>query len=316
MEQNTIQAVCDFFNIGSMLSCSALPTARTHDSLKVDTPDGTYVIKSFPTTSKQSLINSESIAKYVANADLPAITATEHNNNLLFEHQNNLYIAYPYIDSHTYKRSEISLEQSMVVSAFLAKLHNLNITLPAEPEWTYQYHPRIWQAAEAELPMVEQMKPIIEHCYQTYADLKNKTDPDIITSHRDIDDTNIIWKNTEEFFIIDWELAGKIDAAVELMYVAIIFCMELDQYFNLEKFQAILKQYLELRPIKTKNCESLLYSVLVMSLSWSQNHLQYLKKYTPDQDEYKHIANGIKSSFISVNFLLSIKQDINNAWQI
>ena len=319
IEEAILQDVCNFFEIGTLKASTKMHGARSHHAVKVETSQGLYVVKMLLNKPGKSLNldlfrNTEAIAYVSLKANLPAIPALIRHNDVIFSKDDQDFMVYPYVDAQMIKRSAMSVPQCGAVASFLARLHNLNLKIPAAPVWKFSYHPQEWQSVITTLPKVAEMVKTIQDCFEANTRLQQNIVADVVVSHRDLDQNNILWRNETDYVVIDWELAGFIDAATELMYVTIAFSMETASTFNFEKFTVIVTAYLGHRAIKTTDAEPLIYCVLANWLSWAQGQLHRVVVNKPDLAQLNSIIVGVRHSLEAFAYVLSIKPKIIAAW--
>lgn len=325
---DVLQKVCDHFDLGVLHASSIMLGGRSHDVRQLKTDRGVFIAKRLLEHGNQPLNldvlrNTAAISLVVKKHGLPAITPLVKNNDVLFNQAQNVYMVYPFVAARVVQRGVMSVAQCCDVAVFLAKLHNLNLSVPAAAKWDYHYQGTNWKQAydyfmQAHLfsiaPLLERLNATIRSCFSNYIAFKSAIVSDVVVSHRDVDPYNVLWFLSGDYAVIDWDLAGKIDAAEELMYVAMGFAREADNQFNIAKFTAILQSYSAVRPIKTQEVKPLFYAVLANWLAWCQGQLHKVMHAQFDLATLNAITLGVRRSLLTTEYMLSIESEIEQAW--
>ncbi len=329
MIDGTLQKVCDFFNLGRMLRAVPMSGARSHAVYHITADQGDYIVKQFMAHCHEPidvavLRSTAAIARCGFEYKLPVISALfaagHADGDVLCVERGAVYMAYPYIQAYTRSAREMTLEQGKLIAQFLVRFHQLNLTPPTpRPVWNLQYTSSIWIAvhryflehshATAAL-LLERLHSKIMFCFTACQASKTFIVPDLVISHRDIDPLNILWLSNTEYRVIDWDLAGEVDAAVELLYVAIGLALESATHLNSEKFKAIVATYCSQRTVHTKDVTPVLYTVLAYWLSWVQEQLHKLVYQEFDLNQFHRIVESVCYSLQAMEYLLQIQQQL------
>lgn len=325
---DTLQQVCDYFELGTLYAAADLHGGRSHTVYKVTTDQGDFVIKKL-SASRDAVLdldifrNTAAISLVVEKSNFPAITPYIKHNDVLFKSENSAYMVCPFYDGHVIRRSNMSITQCKIVATFLANLHNLNLSVPAAMPWDYRYKSADWKNGYDYFVenhnydialLLERLTKMIRNCFSKYIEFKAEIACDVVVSHRDIDPYNILWQPSGAYAVIDWDLAGQIDAAEELMYAAIGFARESTTRFNFGKFTAMLECYVALRPIKTSDARPLFYAVLANWLTWSQGRLNRIVFGQHDLATLNQMIAGLRNSLLATEYLLSIEKEVLVSW--
>ncbi len=324
-----LQAVCDHFELGRIIKTGELVGGRSHEVKRVTTERGDYVLKKLVCDQSASQCldlfrNTAAIACAVQKNRLPAIAPLTINDDVLCLSHHCVYMAYPYIDTTLINRTKLDGKQCNLIARFVAQLHTMQITVPADPVWGFHYKSDIWKHAYAYFSskhifsitsLLERLDQTVRSCFVKYHDLRSTITADVIVSHRDIDPYNILWPTDNTYAVIDWDLAGQIDAAVELMYVAIGFARIDAQQFNFKKFTQMLATYSSIREIKTSDPRPLLYTVLANWLSWQQAQLQRMLMADMTLSTLNLMVGSLRESLLAMEYMLCIEPQLLQAWR-
>ncbi len=93
---------------------------------------------------------------------------------------------------------------------------------------------------------------------------------ELIFSHRDLDDKNILWRNAAPT-ILDWEYSGLIDATLDLLIVALNFSGVQYGELNFANFRAVFNGYCEINKTLPKITPQHIYLYFGYCLDWILN---------------------------------------------
>lgn len=328
MDDAKLQVICDYFEFGVLGQWHTLKGGRSHVTYALTTDRGKFVIKQLQNhyhlpISLELFRNTAAITHLFASKDIPAITPLIKHNDVILEYDDNYFMAFPFVDARMLLNKQYSVDQCYTIGQLLARIHLINPDIPAAPAWKFHYHPQEWQHAYdffverhvfSIAPRLKRMDAVIEQCFKHYERLATDIIPDVVVSHRDVDPHNILWHPTGDCAIIDWDLAGKIDAAVEWMYVALGFGRKSATEFVPQRFSALLKGYTSLRPLQTTQVEPLIYATLCNWLMWCQKQMHKLTLGQNDLATANDIAVGVRYSLTTVEYIISMIDTIKALW--
>jgi Ser/Thr protein kinase RdoA (MazF antagonist) len=329
IELDFLQHACDFFELGQIEDATQLKGGRTHLVYRVKTHNGAYIIKDLQSRHEKEINfdlfrNTTALAYVMRKNTLPAVPALIKNDDVVFVEKQHAFMVYHYVNARLIKRSDMTVTQCELIAEFIAKMHSLNLDVPAAPCWNYRYKSDVWKAAFNFLeeqhifslaPMLQRLNDRIRAVFSKYIELKATIEEDVVIGHRDIDAYNVLWSSEKNFVVIDWDCAGQIDAAVELMYVAIDFAHVGHLEFDLDKFKGIVTAYQVAREIKTKAFKPLFYTVITNWLNWCQDRLYLLTSVDNDLVTINSLVVSVRHSLEAFEYMLSIEDQFDAAWQ-
>ncbi len=315
--------IADYYGLGAIQGKpKALDGGRSHLLWRMDTTGGCFVVKQMlPRFEKEVNVDlcrhTQAIAKLVAKHGLPAVTALVNRDcDICFIENKVVYMVFPYVNALRLSRSKMAIEQCTIGGDCLARLHGLALDVPSAPQWQFHFHSEYLDYIEN----LKQIKPklatelwsmldTIKHCYRVAAQYHALVPQNIVVSHRDLDTYNFIWDTQGNYYIVDWDTAGQVDAATELMYVAITWGMERYDYLNMDKVIALFKAYQKRRPLEIKDRLALLDTVLVNWMNWMFKQLRRLATQSLTLAEQNAAISEIHNSVLSFSHVQSGKSD-------
>lgn len=190
--------------------------------------------------------DSENIANYFAQLGLPAVAALKMNDRFVHEFEGVFYIIYPAISGELLKAREIRPSHAKIVGDIFADLHAVGTQIVEKKKPIYLFHsPEEWKelgALSGEFVDTFLLQKILAWNY-TYSSHFLAAEKEVIVSHRDLHYGNLLWDNQGAPHIIDWESAGSIDPAMEIVGFALEWSGILAGQFNQEIFRSMLRAY-------------------------------------------------------------------------
>ncbi len=125
----------------------------------------------------------------------------------------------------------------------------------------------------------------------------------MIISHGDIDQKNVIWKNNNELWIIDWEGVSKTNPELEIVDAALNWGGLVAGKIDENSIKAVINGYKNSgMPIK-ESIPDLLNGSIIKWLAWLEFNLQRALKSPNDHLAMNQIENTFRNlTLISENF--------------
>lgn len=320
--------ICQIYSLGTLKQHRLLKGGRSHTTIYLLTSKGEYVVKQLLSRHGHALDlnrfrNTAAIAHWFAKHGVSAVPPFLINGDVIVEIDASYYMVYPYVNANMLHFNKYGIKRCQHVAAALAQLHTLNPQVRAPHAWRFHYNETAWNDAYhyfrerhvfSIAPRLQKMQSTIAQCFADYERCLPHIEEDRVVSHRDIDRRNVLWKANGEFVLIDWDLAGHIDAAVELMYVVLGLSMRAKGVFDRERFSTLLTTYSAKRPIKTKDAEALVLTVLCNWLTWDQAQMSLLISGDYDLAASNEIAVGLRHSLDAVVYVMSVMDEIKKLW--
>ncbi|WP_019215254.1 phosphotransferase enzyme family protein [Legionella tunisiensis] len=187
--------------------------------------------------TRQRLEFTQALATIAANElDLTFSARHTEATHVLLTVDGHFALILPYCEGNVLET--VDCKQAYILGNKLAQLHSLQVPIQGAESF-----PAIRPLSEfaAEGHYAPWLRKLIDHCNR-YRDYEAKH---WVVSHRDIHMTNIIWRDSETPHVIDWESAGYIHPAIELVGLAVNCAGMAHATFATEQFQATLLGYAE-----------------------------------------------------------------------
>ena len=233
-----LDALCTLLEIGTQRgTLSPVYGGFHHKMWRLETQRGTYAIKqlSADTDFSKSDISrhynvTESVAEAFSNRGIPAIFALKHNKNYLQLIENIGYLVYPWTDAVALDVDSISRKHVLEVGRVLASMHCANISSPELNAVSFDIHPEdilvllVQRATECNIKNADVLKEQLPNFLDIVARQKAATqvlEKHVVVSHGDLDHKNVLWGDSGEAILIDWESARKLNPTYEALLEAL-----------------------------------------------------------------------------------------------
>ena len=229
-----------------------------HRVYSLETTTGKYVVKllnpniMIRQNAVFNYINSEKIAQLAAE-NVPALPAEKRNGNSLQNINGQFYLVFKWVDAISLGISEIDISHCRIMGGILAGIHQTDFSKlkvvqeeggnGKTTEWsTYLQRGRAMGVEWADL-LHEALQDIIEWDLQAQV-AREAMSSGMIISHRDLEPKNVLWQNDTPL-LIDWESAGYIHSAQDLLETAIYWSKNATGKIIQLKFSSFLNGYKE-----------------------------------------------------------------------
>ena len=203
-EINHINKVCEFFNIGTLVSePKRIYGGFLHKMWRVDSDKRSYAIKQLSADldlTNQSIIKnyemSEVIVSKFIKLGIPAIGAVENLGRHLFISEGVGFLVYPWVDAVTLGQSSILEKQACRIAEILAQIHGINLFVPEIMQSTFEVHSNetiqnlFEQAARADCSFSDELrmhKKSIFMANEAYQHAIPLLQAHLVVSHGDLD---------------------------------------------------------------------------------------------------------------------------------
>ena len=290
--------ICSLIGVGTPLGRpEPITGGLLHRMWRVETQGGTLAVKVLNpeimsrSNAKQNFRISERAAKIANGEGICAVTAKTVGNDPWIESNGSSVMVFDWADGRTLLPEECTSEHTMRIGEILFQIHSLNIatdgleppTWSAIPEDTWKSH--IEKARQSiscwELPWETLLHDVINWC-RLFQDASDSLSKRLVISHRDLDSKNVIWKNAQTPYVIDWESAGYVNPTVDLIEAALNWSRNQDGTSDKTRFQAVIQSYVQAGGSLYGKVLDALYGTLGGMLGW----LEYNMRRSVDEDVF------------------------------
>lgn len=174
--------------------------------------------------------HTEAAADAFSRAGIPAVVALASGGQYLHLLDGVGYLVYPWTDATALGKNAIAPERAECVAGILARMHRLDIQVPGLPTaefdtnseenvsalvaWAVQRNVRDARELESRLP---DMLEVLRLQDDAIAVLRRH----LVVSHGDLDHKNVLWTDSGEPLLIDWESVRWLNPTHELILEAL-----------------------------------------------------------------------------------------------
>jgi Ser/Thr protein kinase RdoA (MazF antagonist) len=292
-------AACDLGGpTGDLLG---VPGGLLHRLWRLDTTQGAFAVKQLnPAVMRRPHVRaayclSEQIAAEMATHGVPAVAALACDGDPVREIDDITALVYPWIDGEVLAASSVEPERGRQVGAVLGHIHALNLQFPALPlsEWG-SFHDDDWDlltvhAYDQGISWARHVRvamPQLSEWSRLYEQASVQLGQDMVVSHRDVDQKNVIWRDEHTPLLVDWEGAGLVNPTMELVGVALDWSGLATEMVREDTFNALIEGYVGAGGIVRVAGSAALHGVMGIWLGWLLFNMQRsLGEFTSGEDE-------------------------------
>lgn len=230
-----------------------------HRMYQLKTDKGQYAVKALNPqimqrkTAMSNYIFSENVAKFAYQNGINALPAIVSNGSCIHEVSGQYYMLFPWVQGKTLPTGTIDIERCKIIGEVLAKIHKIEFSklIYDNQNETFttsvvEWNDYAFKGRNDNLEWAYLLLDNLEKCYQ-WEKLANSSVKllmnNIVVSHRDLDQKNVLWDENGFLIIIDWEAAGKTNPTQELIDVALNWSGFESGVINKDAFSAIISTY-------------------------------------------------------------------------
>ena len=290
--------ICSVIGVGTPMGSPVPVTGGLlHRMWRVETQCGTLAVKvlnpeiiSRP-DAKQNYRISEKVAKIANDMGVPAVVAKTVGEDPWIESNGSYVMVFDWVDGGTLLPGECSFEHASRMGEILFQIHSLDIVIPDLEPPTWSSPPEdTWNSLVEKARrsisyweyMLKNLLPDVLKWSRLFQDAAIPLSQHLIISHGDLDSKNVIWKNAQTPYVIDWESAGYVNPTLELIEVALNWSRKQDGTSDKARFQAVIQSYVKAGGSLYGNVVDALYGTMGGMLGW----LEYNMRRSIDEDVF------------------------------
>lgn len=283
LSNQIVTEICEAYQLGTMIApIKEISGGSLHKLWQLQTNQGIYALKQIQQNNiallKDNLLSperSQEIAAFMQKNGIPTISALQHNGHYIVTLDQQPFMVMPWLQGETLADANINLATIRKIGNLLAQIHLANfvdeqIKLPSwkgltKHEW--QNLIALIQIPEMIVTLQTELPNLIlwsEHANQVSDILCQE----LVFSHRDLDEKNVIWQKNNALILLDWEYAGLINPHLDLFIVALNWSGILSGTFSKEKYQAIICGFNELQTLNPTPSIEIFYGYVGYCLDW------------------------------------------------
>ena len=307
MNHNHLMEICTSLNLGTPIeSPTRVYGGLLHIMWYLRTDKASYAIKQLSADinlTNESVIKnyelSERIASRYAGLGIPAISAIEKVGEYLNIIDGKGYLVYPWVGAQALDKDAISKTHALKIADILAKMHLINLDVPEIVETEFGIHTNdkilelINKAESFNCPFANDLRQnqdkifAINDAYQNAIPVLKK---EIIVSHGDLDQKNVLWDKNDNPFLVDWESACKVNPTYDIINTAFYWSGITTANFNQALFIEIIRSYQKSGGVINKNHVEAAFYGTFSWLGWMVYNIERACKTDPNSLDQKKIG--------------------------
>ena len=308
MHENLISRICKLYNLGRLKGdVRAVQGGLIHKMWHIQTTQGEYAIKELnlkiqeldSNISSENSIQktyelTESIAQAFLESGIPAVAALKAGNEYVSKIADKLVIVFEWVEGTILPVQAVSKGQAFLIGKTLAKIHKTNLVVPdlntnSLPTFSSGHWGTLFEKFLGKFPESGSWlsKELVLDWNKKAKDIIQTLERHLIVSHGDIDQKNVIWKDSMHPFIIDWESAGQVNPGLELMDAALNWGGLVSGDVDEGSTKAFLDGYKSEGIEIIESGEDLLSACIIKWLPWLEFNMQRAVNLDNDSEEQR-----------------------------
>lgn len=276
------EKLCDQLALGKLIKePETLVGGHLHRMFALETTQGKYAVKTLnpqimarPTALK-NYIKAEKIVSIVSK-HVTAQPAKILKGAFLQNIDNQYYMIFDWIEGHTLKPQQITVDNCKRMGSLLADIHKTDYSLnDLSADCSHEMHEIDWdfylnKGKEMESIWVNLLSDNIEKLYLWSTKARHSEGlltSECVFSHRDLEPKNVMWIQDRPI-IIDWESAGEINPKHDLVETAVYWSLNACGQLAKEKFYAFVSAYQARCPVEEADWRIVLELGYSSKLEW------------------------------------------------
>jgi Ser/Thr protein kinase RdoA (MazF antagonist) len=232
----------------------------THRVYRVRAARGDFAVKVINPTIRnydgirESLRRGELVARAAAVAGLPAVCALNISGDTVVDIGNSTLMAYRWREGSALSGGSAGPEIGGIIGTLIGRLHALELPWEVESPSSGKETEEDWESLlavgeENGMAWAAETRATIHELgvWSGYARAAKRGLADrLVVGHRDLDPKNVLWSDDGNPWIVDWESAGPIPPAKEILAAALDWS---GHGQDIDTFTATLKAYRSLREL-------------------------------------------------------------------
>ena len=251
--------LCNKFELGIPLSSPRrVYGGLLHVMWRVNTIDSSYAIKQL--SPDIDLANEDIIKNYnltetinfsFSEHGIPAVCALEQEGKYLTLINGTGFLVYPWVDAEPLHKDMVSEFHALKIAEIIAKMHLINLDVPEITTPGFDIHSNdnlielFNKARNYHCPFVAKLlenQNVITKTNTIYQDTIPLLKEQIVVSHGDLDQKNVLWDKNNNPILIDWECARKLNPTHEIVNAGLDWS-GITSSFNKDIFIKMMRAY-------------------------------------------------------------------------
>jgi thiamine kinase-like enzyme len=256
-----LDRLCELFQLGPPGRQLCRVSGGFHHRMwRLDAAGASYAIKQFAAdvdvtdaATRPRLNATEVVAREFADRGIPALASLSRGGQHLQVIDDVGYLVFPWTHSKAREKNDIAPYHLDTVARILARMHRADIQvdgLRSPPAWPHTVESVADLLVLAQTRNVRDADYLLERKAHLLALVKKQPSAQArlsrqtTVSHGDLDHKNVLWSDSGQPLLIDWESARPINPAYELLMEALDWS-GITAHFEFRPFENFLQAYVD-----------------------------------------------------------------------
>lgn len=316
-----LQHICLALNLGvSVTQPTPVSGGLINKMWHVQTATGQYAIKELNQTLIQAddivtqQNSTEDVARQLGTMGIPVASGLLHNNSSVVEVDGSYYIVYPWLSGTLCDSNQVSSTHAKIMALLVAQIHQQKLQVPAFKHtklhaYSNDYFEQLVSNADtAQLScaaLLNENLSAICLINENFLESIPNLNKDLVVSHGDLDQKNVVWVDELHPVIIDWECAGLVNPTHEIIAIALDWSGVNAGHIDLEVFAMMVAEYQRAGGrIDSTVIEPAFDAVGGNWLNWLRSNIeQMLDRQHDDQDADDNNTEHVLHTITMLNYL-------------
>jgi Ser/Thr protein kinase RdoA (MazF antagonist) len=298
-----------------------------HKIYKLYTSKGMYAVKVLRSADASNdatlsqIINSEKIAQFAHDNSINALPAITINGNTLFHIDGQYVLAYPWFNGKADQPNSIDTTRCASIGGLLARIHKLDFSSIAYSIEKHIMFEMIDWYAYSKIAHADKHEwyDIYSYNLSTLENLQDKAiaayqklNHNLVISHRDLLQKNVLWDIDKVPMIIDWESAGYINPGLDLLDVSLFWSGGHKGVPDTQAINSFMKSYIVNGGDIPHDFNDIIHARFLSKLDWLEYNLKSaLGIDCADIDERSKCSKRVIKTIDSILVYIKIIPELN-----
>lgn len=321
MNKNLLSEICQKYDFGKPTE-EPYPVSGglIHKIWHIRTNKGQFVVKVLDSEIMkrpnivESFELSEKIARELKDKGIAAITGLIIEGKAVQNLSEYHVIVYEWIEGLTLPTSAAQPAQAFLIGKIIGEIHRINLKEShLQSEGLNIFSDHHWGSLittyKESFPKEEFNFDVIQQWNKNAKTISEKMASNVVVSHGDIDQKNVIWKDDQAPFIIDWEGASETNAGLEIMDAALNWSGLVSGTIVEESMKALIDGYKSTGMAIKESTSDLLEACILKWLNWLEFNMQRAVKSPKNSDEQKLSVSQVKNTLRNIDLISSCRSN-------
>ena len=316
MNKELVEEICKKNNLGNVIrDVCAVSGGLLHKMWHIETEKGQYAINELneEIIKRVGVIDSfelsESIAAQLVTVSIPAIAGLPNSSRVVQNISGVAVIVYEWIEGFTLSTDAASPDQAYLIGKLIGEIHKVNlkesrVQIGLPQVFTNEHWQKVIAEFQERFPeSILKLDQIIEWNSRTDG-LLHKLELNLVVTHGDIDQKNVIWKDNSHPYIIDWESVSRTNPGLEIVDASLNWGGLVSGKIDTKSKEAVMCGYKSVGMSVSENISDLLLGCVMKWLPWLEFNIRRAVTSPKNTKEYELGLSQTENTIRSISLIL------------